>query len=77
VTLTGINAVSTTQTFSVDNAETLFNNATFVVFPTLAGNYPATPDTFDWGLPFYFGRRVATAIEAHTTAVGTGPYIAF
>jgi hypothetical protein len=33
--------------------------------------------SLDFGLPFYFGRRVATAIEGDTTAVGTGPYFAF
>ena len=35
------------------------------------------PDFFDWGLPFYFGRTVYTAIENAATAVGTGPYVAF
>lgn len=78
VTLTGTNAVTTTLTFSVDNAETLFtDDPSFAVFPALAGTYAASSDTFDWGLPFYYGRRVATAIEAHTTAVGIGPYVAF
>ena len=70
--------MTTTLTFSVDNAETLFtDDPSFAVFPALAGTYAASSDTFDWGLPFYYGRRVATAIEAHTTAVGTGPYVAF
>jgi hypothetical protein len=32
---------------------------------------------FDWGLPFYFGRRVFTAIEDRTTPGGVGPYFAF
>jgi hypothetical protein len=34
-------------------------------------------DSFDWGLPFFFGRRVANAIEGATTSVGTGPYVAY
>jgi hypothetical protein len=76
--LTGTNGVTTTQTFSVNNADTLLTaNPTFAVFPALGGTYASATGTFDWGLPFYFGRRVATAIEAHTTAVGTGPYVAF
>jgi hypothetical protein len=33
-------------------------------------------DTFDWGLPFYYGRTVYAAVE-NATAVGTGPYLAF
>jgi len=32
---------------------------------------------FDWGLPFFYNRRVATAITGFTTSAGTGPYIAF
>ena len=77
-TLTGVNAVSATASFQVGNAETLSaDNPTFAVLPTLAGTFSSTTDTFDWGLPFYYGRRVATAIEAHSTAVNTGPYIAF
>jgi hypothetical protein len=77
-TLTGLNGVSATASFQVGNAQTLStDNPTFAVLPTLAGTYTSTTDTFDWGLPFYYGRRVATAIENHSTAVDTGPYIAF
>ena len=83
-TLTGGNNVSATATFSVGNAYTVAaDNPSFSVLPTLAGTYSnssspqSSTETFDFGLPFYYGRRVATAIEAHATAVGTGPYIAF
>lgn len=78
--LTGTNNVSVTEQFTVDNAETLATtNPTFSVLPTLSGTFPSTPsnDSFDWGLPFFYGRRVANAIELQTTAVGTGPYVAF
>ena len=75
--LQGQNGVSATVDFTVDNAETLGgNDPSLVAFATLAGTYPTT-DTFDWGLPFYYGRTVYTAIETATTAVGTGPYVAF
>jgi hypothetical protein len=52
------------------------------VLPTLAGTFSSasslnTSNTFDWGLPFFYGRRVATAIENQQTATGTGPYVAF
>lgn len=77
-TLTGVNNASTTAPFSVGNAQTLFtDNPSFAALPELAGTYPSSTDTFDWGLPFYYGRRVATAIEVHATGVGTGPYVAF
>jgi hypothetical protein len=76
--LQGQNAVSATVDFTVDNAETLgANDPSFVALPTLAGTYPTATDTFDWGLPFYYGRTVYTVIENTMTAVGTGPYIAF
>jgi hypothetical protein len=75
--LKGQNAVSATVDFTVDNAETLgANDPSFVAFPGLAGTYPTTL-AFDWGLPFYYGRTVYTAIENAMTAVGTGPYVAF
>ena len=77
-TLTGLNAVSVAEPFSVDNAEDVASDhPTYTVLPTLGGTFASSADTFDWGLPFYYGRRVATAIENHATAVNTGPYIAF
>ena len=77
-TMQGLNAVSATINFSVANADTLFaSGASLVAFPTLAGPYPGTTASFDWGLPFYFGRTVYTAVENAATSVGTGPYVAF
>jgi hypothetical protein len=35
------------------------------------------PGAFDWGLPFFFGRQVFTAIEGASTPGGSGPYFAF
>jgi hypothetical protein len=77
-TLTGVNGVSSAVVFSIDNAQTVTtNNPTYTAFPTIGGTYTSTATTFDWGLPFFFGRRVANAIEGYTTSVGTGPYVAF
>jgi hypothetical protein len=77
-TSTGGSGASTTASFSVASAQMLStDNPTFTVFPTLAGTFPSSADTFDWGLPFYYGRRVLTAVETGTTAVGAGPYFAF
>jgi Protein of unknown function (DUF3443) len=76
-TLQGQNSVSTTVNFTVGNAQTIAtSDPTFSVLPTLAGSFP-TAGTFDWGLPFYYGRRVATVLENRTTSGGTGPYVAF
>jgi hypothetical protein len=76
-TLQGENGVSSSASFSVGNAETVTQDD--AAFALLAGTFPG-PDgstTFDWGLPFYFGRTVYTAIQGAVTAVGTGPYVAF
>ena len=79
-TLQGANSVSTTESFSIGNAQTEGNaNPTFAVFGNLGGTYPtsAGTSTFDWGLPFYFGKTTYTAFEGKTTSGGTGPYVAF
>ena len=51
-------------------------NPTFNAFPMLAGTNP-NPQSFDLGLPFFYGKRVAVAVENSKTSVGTGPYVAF
>jgi hypothetical protein len=77
-TLQGENGVMADVSFSISNAETLGNdNPTYVAFATLGGTFSSSTDTFDWGLPFYYGRTVYSAIENATTSVGTGPYVAF
>ena len=65
---------TTTINFSVGNAQTLTSNQSDGVAPSLAG-----PDasTFDWGLPFFYGRNVFIAIEGQSTPGGTGPYVAY
>jgi hypothetical protein len=73
-TNTGANNASSTISFSIDNADTLFSNAADSVFPTLGG---PNPGTFDWGLPFFYGRHVFVAIEGAPTPGGTGPYWAY
>jgi len=77
-TLTSTNGVSVTESFSVANAETLTSDdPTFTALPDLGGTFTSDAAGFDWGLPFFFGRRVAFAIEGLNTSVGTGPYTAF
>lgn len=77
-TLHGLNGITSVIPFSVANTYTMLNaNPTFAVFPDLGGTYPGTTPTFDFGLPFFYGRRVAVALENVTTAVGAGPYFAF
>ena len=71
----GTNGTTLAVKFSVANADSLFNNnPNFFVFENLAG---PSPNSFDWGLPFFFGRNVFTAIEGQNTPGGAGPYVAY
>jgi hypothetical protein len=76
LSIQGMNGVMANNlTFDVGNAQTMFTT-NFDAFPQLAGMNPNT-GSFDYGLPFFYGRRVAIAVEGAMTTVGTGPYIAF
>ena len=75
--LQGLSGTAVDATFSVANANALLNNnTTFVAFANLAGTNPLQT-SFDWGLPFFYGRTVFFAIEGRTTPAGTGPYLAY
>lgn len=65
---------SSKVSFSVVSADSLFANRVNYVFSTLAG---PNPGIFDWGLPFFYGRNVYTAIEARSTPAGAGPFWAY
>jgi hypothetical protein len=59
--------------FTIENENNLSGSNT--AFSTLAGPYKSTPAAFDWGLSFFYGRNVFTAIE--NIPAGTGPYFAY
>ncbi|MBV9829246.1 MAG: DUF3443 family protein [Alphaproteobacteria bacterium] len=79
---TGQNDTSADAAFTLQNAQTLFatNDA---VLPGVGANPDAFSDltpyqsSFDFGLPFFFGRSVYTAIEGRTAGGATGPYVAY
>jgi Protein of unknown function (DUF3443) len=79
VTIQGMNGTMTNNlTFGVGNALTMLETTDFDAYPQLAGTLPAgNAGTFDYGLPFFYGKRVAIAVQGAMTTVGTGPYIAF
>ena len=70
----GANGTTGTVNFSVENGDTLTANRSNSALPNLAG--PNT-GSFDFGLPFFFGRNVFTAIEGKSTSGGPGPYVAY
>jgi hypothetical protein len=74
----GANGASGTVNFSIANAQALFSNASDHAFNNLGGPTPSSSvNYFDWGLPFFFGRNVFTAIEGAITPGGKGPYWAY
>jgi hypothetical protein len=84
-TIVGRSGTSAAVSFSVTSAESLLGTGTVVAAASnLAGSSAdintsngTLSQTFDWGLPFYFGRNVYTAIETKNTSAGMGPYFAF
>ena len=76
VSLIGANGATLPVNFAVDNALALFTSPAKAVLPTLAGTLGDSRG-FDWGLPFFYGRRVFLGIENETSPAGTGPFYAF
>ena len=70
-----------TVNFTVSNADAVFNaNPGATAFPNLGGpdSVPnGQSSSFDWGLPFFFGRDVYVLIETKRVNNTTGPAIAF
>ena len=72
---TGANNATNTVTFGVDNTQTLLtNDGTDFAFSNLAGPLAGS---FDWGLPFFYGRNVYTAIDGTTVGSIAGPFFAY
>jgi len=71
-TIRGINGASSAVGFNVGNLDTLSER--FTAFNEVAG---PNPGSFAWGLSFFFGRTIFTAIEGQSTPGGVGPYFAF
>jgi hypothetical protein len=75
----GLNGVSGTVSFNVANADSL--NGSYSVLPALAASATTstalTTNSFAWGLPFFYGRKVYTALPGMQTPAGVGPYFAY
>ena len=69
----GQNGVSGNVSFNIADAEQVFSNGNSA-FNNIGG---PDSDTFDWGLPFFFGRNVFVAIDGQDTPAGPGPYWAY
>jgi hypothetical protein len=69
----GANGRSNTVSFSIANADTYLTLPDNLL-PQIGGPFAGY---FDWGLPFFYGRSVFTAIEGQSTPGGVGPYFAY
>jgi hypothetical protein len=69
----GANGSTGNVNFIVGNADMLSNGIDAAINGLAGPNSGA----FDWGLPFFYGRNVYTAIEGQSTPGGTGPYWAY
>ncbi len=69
----GANGSSGVVNFSIEDADQILSTGN-TAFSTLGG--PRT-GSFDWGLPFFYGRVVFFAIENMNTPGGPGPYVAY
>jgi len=81
-TITGVNnLVAAVNNFPIANANTVFtNNNGFAAFSNVAapsGTTTVEQATFDWGLPFFYGRNVYFAMENQDAGGTMGPYYAF
>jgi hypothetical protein len=76
VTNAGTNGTSGSVTLTVSNADTLISSGN-KAFSNLAGPGTGRTGGFLFGVPFFYGRSVFTAINGATTPGGTGPYFAY
>jgi Protein of unknown function (DUF3443) len=69
----------TVVNFSIENADTLFSSSSDSAFSTLGGPLVCTGSncSFDWGMPFFYGKTVFTAIDGQSNAFGNLPFWAY
>ncbi len=82
-TLLAANGGAVSASFQLNNAMTLLslNNTSALpgvgANPTAQGLVNAYPSSFDFGLPFFYGRSIYTAIEGRSAGGVTGPFFAY
>jgi hypothetical protein len=74
----GANGAMNTVNFSIDNFDAVTKaNPNNAVFSNIGG--PGSAGSFDWGLPFFFGRAVFTSIDGQPlpSSLPAGPWWAY
>ncbi len=82
LTLRAQNGAQTAVSQTLNSAQALLTTTNAAVpgtgyNPTNSKTLQATPSSFDLGIPFFYGRKVYTAIEGRNAGGTVGPYIAF
>ena len=75
VNLVGLNSVTATANIGVLSAATLFGNSSSFAFNDLGGQI-GMADTFDIGLPFFYGRYMYFGFDQTATG-GQSPYVGY
>ncbi len=80
--LVGANGATVSASIVINNAYNFFQNTNAVVPgiggpPSSLNQSTVYPQSFDLGLPFFYGRNVYTAIENRTAGAAIGPYFAY
>lgn len=71
-TITGYSGnPSKSVSFYVGNLDDFGSGSVFLEFAGKTTTY------FDWGLPFYFGKKIYSGISGKSTSLGNGPYWAY
>jgi len=70
-------SASGTVNFNVVNLVGLASTITAAQVGGTVGSTTSSSNYFDWGLPFFYGRRVFVVMEGNTVAGKSGPYWAY
>ncbi len=82
-TIEGLSGNAIDASFTVQNAQAQLSTTGDSVLlgvagsPSVFNNLASIPQLFDFGLPFFYGRNVYTAIEGRIAGTSTGPYYAY
>ena len=68
-----LGSTSAVVSFQIGNFDSLLSSPNNV-FGDIGGNEAGT---FDWGIPFFFGRVIYIGLEGTTSSLGNGPYFAY
>ncbi len=72
------NGASNTPSFTIASADLLLStHGNYAAFSNIGGTDPTGTTSFDWGLPFFYGRRVFVGTQGQASSAGPGPFFAY